>query len=69
MKETTSLFIAIAIIVIVFLVAREIVLWYWKINTIVKNQEKTNLLLKKYFDSKGIHFTEEEKMKLELLDL
>ena len=64
MKETTSLFIAIAIIVIVFLVAREIVLWYWKINTIVKNQEKTNYLLKKYIESKGISFTADEITRL-----
>ena len=60
MKETTSLFIAIAIIVIVFLVAREIVLWYWKINTIVKNQEKTNFLLKKYMESKGVEFSKDD---------
>ena len=64
MKETTSFVLAIAIVIIVFLVAREIVLWYWKINTIVKNQEKTNLLLKKYFDSKGINFTVDEITRL-----
>ncbi len=57
-------FIPIIVIIGVFFLAREIVLWYWKINLIVKNQEKTNLLLKKYFESKKIEFTEEEKMKL-----
>lgn len=64
MGNITSVLIAIAFLVIVFLVARELVLWYWKINTIVKNQEKTNILLKKYFDSKGISFSEDEKNRL-----
>lgn len=64
MGNITSVLIAIAFLVIVFLVARELVLWYWKINTIVKNQEKTNLLLFKYFDSKGITFSDDEKARL-----
>jgi hypothetical protein len=35
-------------------------MWYWKINTIVKNQEKTNLMIKKYMEAKGIQFTDDE---------
>jgi hypothetical protein len=64
MNNLTSFFIGLALISMVFIVARELVLWYWKINTIVKNQEKTNLLLKKYFESKGIEFTDDEKGRL-----
>lgn len=64
MAGAYSLIIGMVIVFIIFLVAREIVLWYWKINTIVNNQEKTNLLLKKYFDSKGISFTDDEIARL-----
>jgi hypothetical protein len=39
-------------------------MWYWKINTIVKNQEKTNLMIKKYMEAKGIHFTDDEISRL-----
>ncbi len=60
MGDITSALIAIAFLVIVFLVARELVLWYWKINTIVKNQEKTNFLLKKYMESKGVEFSKDD---------
>ena len=51
-------------VILIFVVLRELVMWYWKINEIVKNQEKTNLLLKKYFDSKGIEFSDSEKARL-----
>jgi hypothetical protein len=60
MGDITSALIAIAFLVIVFLVARELVLWYWKINTILKNQEKTNFLLKKYMESKGVEFSKDD---------
>lgn len=60
MGEFTTALIAIAFLLIVFLVARELVLWYWKINTILKNQEKTNFLLKKYMDFKGVDFTKDD---------
>jgi hypothetical protein len=30
----------------------------------MKKKEKTNLLLKKYFESKGIEFTDKEKARL-----
>jgi uncharacterized protein YoxC len=60
MENITGALIAIAFLVIVFLVARELVLWYWKINTIVRNQEKTNFLLKKYMESKGVEFSKDD---------
>lgn len=64
MSVSTSFFLGLSAISVIFIVARELVLWYWKINTIVKNQEKTNLLLKKYIESKGIEFTDDEKGRL-----
>jgi hypothetical protein len=52
------------VVVIIFIICREIFLWYWKINTIVKNQEKTNLMIKKYIEAKGFEFTDDEKARL-----
>jgi len=40
------LLIALAILILVFLLVRSILLWYWKIDTIVENQEKQIELLK-----------------------
>jgi len=44
--------IALAILIAIFLVLREVVMWYWKINTIINNQaqqirtqQETNNLL------------------------
>jgi len=36
----------LAILLIIFLLARELWCWYWKINEIVKLQKETNKLLK-----------------------
>lgn len=55
---------SVLFVIIIFIVLRELVVRYWKINEIIKNQEKTNLLLKKYFESKGIEFTDKERAKL-----
>jgi hypothetical protein len=49
---------------LIFAVLRELIMWYWKINTIVKNQEKTNLMIKKYIEAKGIQFTDDEISRL-----
>lgn len=38
--------IGLAILVGLFLLFRSILLWYWKVDTIVKNQEETNALLR-----------------------
>jgi len=40
-----SLIIGLAILLIVFMFLRNVFLWYWKVNDIVKNQEQTNRLL------------------------
>lgn len=64
MDNTVQAIISVLFVILIFVVLRELVMWYWKINLIVKNQEKTNLLLKKYFDSKGIEFSDDEKARL-----
>ncbi|RZK25400.1 MAG: hypothetical protein EOO43_05620 [Flavobacterium sp.] len=38
--------LALAVVIILFLLFREIVTWYWKINEQVTNQQRTNDLLK-----------------------
>jgi len=35
------------IVIVVFLILRELVMWYWKINEIITNQNKTNELLER----------------------
>lgn len=52
------------LVILIFVALRELVMWYWKINTIVKNQEKTNLMIKKYMEAKGIQFTDDEISRL-----
>ena len=37
--------VALGIFIIALLLLREIVLWYWRVNTIINNQNKTNQLL------------------------
>lgn len=32
--------IGLAIVILIFLLLREVVMWYWKINAIIENQEK-----------------------------
>jgi hypothetical protein len=57
------------------IVLRELFLWYWRINTIIENQEKTNkllvknqenmnLLLIKLLREKGVELNAFEKEKL-----
>jgi hypothetical protein len=45
MEETGTIILVLAIVVIVFLVLREFWTWYWKVNLLLKGQEKTNRLL------------------------
>lgn len=45
----TSLLISLGVIIVVFLIFRAVMLWYWKVNDIVKNQERTNELLEKVY--------------------
>lgn len=52
------------VVIIIFIICRDIFLWYWKIDTILKNQEKTNLMIKKYIEAKGFEFTDDEKARL-----
>lgn len=45
--------IFLLIILVVFLVCREIVCWYWKLNKIVANQERQNQLLESILERLG----------------
>jgi hypothetical protein len=67
MKNDVLLIVMIVgIVAIAFLLLREVLLWYWKINEIVQNQKKTNYLLAKILYEKGGELTDDEKKWLEL---
>lgn len=44
-----SILISVAISVALFFIFRRLFLWYWKVDTIVKNQDVTNELLEKIY--------------------
>lgn len=48
-----NLLIVIGVAIAVFLIFRAVMLWYWKVNTVVNNQERTNELLEKLFIQMG----------------
>jgi hypothetical protein len=64
MDNTAQAIFSVLFVILIFVLLRELVMWYWKINLIVKNQEKTNLMIKKYMEAKGIEFSDDEKAKL-----
>ncbi len=41
---------ALVILIIIFLIIRELVMWYWKINERIELQKETNELLKKLIE-------------------
>ena len=45
-----SFLLALAVCIILFLLCREILCWYWKINKMVSNQEEIIRLLRKIAD-------------------
>lgn len=45
MGEFIGILIGAVICVLIFLALRQVVLWYWKVEDIIKNQELTNKLL------------------------
>lgn len=58
-----GLLLGLAITIGLFFLFRGIMLWYWKIDTIIKNQEETNRLLQfiaKSLDGKDDHIDIED---------
>lgn len=45
--NVTGLIVTLIVLIILFLVMREVNCWYWKINKKIELQEKTNELLEK----------------------
>jgi len=39
-----SFLLFLMVVIVVFLLLRELIMWYWKINTIITNQNETNKL-------------------------
>lgn len=46
LSNTEQLVISAIIVIVVFLLLRELWTWYWKINTIIRNQSNIENLLK-----------------------
>jgi hypothetical protein len=49
----TILGVTIAVIIALFLILREVTLWYFKINELIRNQKTTNDLLQKMYILQG----------------
>lgn len=49
-----ELIIVLAIFIAIFLALRNVMLWYWKVNAIVKNQETIIELLRKIGDKNNM---------------
>lgn len=47
MENIIPALLVIAILILLFLLLREVVMWYWKINERIKLQKETNVLLAK----------------------
>ena len=45
-QELVAVFLTLGICILIFLTLRALMLWYWKINSIVENQEEQIKLLK-----------------------
>lgn len=52
--EYTGIILIIALCILPFLAFRALFLWYWKIDTIIENQEKQIALLKRILDQSTI---------------
>jgi hypothetical protein len=50
MENDTLFIIGLGLIVGFFFIFRFVMLWYWRIDTIIENQEKTNRLLSRILD-------------------
>ena len=67
MGDTILLVIGyVGIMFIVFLVIRNFLLWYWKVNDLVEEQKKTNFLIAKLLLRQGGELSEEERNWLNL---
>jgi hypothetical protein len=67
MGDTILLVIGyLGIMFIVFLVIRNFLLWYWKVNDLLEEQKKTNFLIAKLLLRQGGDLSEEERNWLNL---
>lgn len=46
-ENLAPVILVFAILILLFLLLREVVMWYWKINERIKLQKETNVLLSK----------------------
>ncbi len=66
--QIISIIIVVAICFGIFLICREIVLWYFKINRIIEGQTKTNVLLSQILIQLGGTLETKPKSNIEVED-
>jgi hypothetical protein len=49
-EPIVGILIALIVFIVIFLILRELVMWYWKINERIELQKETNELLKKLIE-------------------
>lgn len=64
MDSVTGIIVLI-LCIFLFILLREVVMWYWKINEIIKGQYRTNFLLTKILYKLGGELSEDDKKKLD----
>ena len=70
MEATNAIIIVLTLIIVsiaIFLALREFNCWYWKINTRIKQQEDTNLLLRKLVEQTELKTVSPKVDKLEVI--
>lgn len=67
-EEIKILLLLLAVVVVVFIVLREFVTWYWKINKRLELMEEQNQLLKNIFIQLGGSITDPKDVSQERLD-
>lgn len=55
MENLVPALLIIAIMILLFLLLREVVMWYWKINERIKLQKETNVLLAKLLSKNDVN--------------
>lgn len=64
-KAIPLIFVYLAIVVVIFLIFREVFCWYWKINIRISLQKETNLLLKRLIDNEYVKIDTQEVLSEE----
>lgn len=65
-RSLITFIVGFVIIIVLFLALRALMLWYWKVNILIENQEEQIRLLKKIAGEKEIISKEKKETKSDL---